>query len=178
MVRTRVGYAGGSTKDPTYYQIGDHSETVQIDYDPERISYEDLLDVFWASHSPTSKSWSSQYASLVLYHTDRQQRLASKSKERHEARTGRRVFTEVKPYSEFYLAEDYHQKYYLRQYPELSQHFSSIYPELADFVDSTATARVNGFVGGHGSCGQLKEELGSYGLSDSGNRILLDLACR
>lgn len=114
MVRTRVGYAGGSTKDPTYYQIGDHSETVQIDYDPERISYEDLLDVFSASHSPTSRPWSSQYASLVLYHTDRQQRLASKSKERYEARTGRRIFTEIRQYSHFYLAEGYHQKYYLR----------------------------------------------------------------
>jgi methionine-S-sulfoxide reductase len=178
VVRTRVGYSGGTKKDPTYYQIGDHSETVQLDYDPERISYQDLLDVFWSSHSPTSKPWSRQYASLVLYHDDSQERLALKSKARYEARTGLKTFTEIAPYSEFYLAEGYHQKYYLRQYPELNQEFASIYPNLAGFVDSTATARVNGYVGGHGPCDQLKEELGSYGLSDQANRILLDLVCR
>jgi len=55
VIRTRVGYAGGSTNNPTYYNLGDHSETVQIDYDPTRISYEELLEVFWDSHNPTTQ---------------------------------------------------------------------------------------------------------------------------
>jgi len=61
--RTRVGYAGGSTSSPTYRNIGDHTETIQIDYNPKEISHEELLDVFWRSHSPEVKSWSRQYMS-------------------------------------------------------------------------------------------------------------------
>ena len=76
MVRTRVGYAGGLKENPSYYGLGDHSETIQIDYAPTRISYQELLDVFWSSHNPQQRPWSTQYKSMILYHTDEQKRLA------------------------------------------------------------------------------------------------------
>ena len=80
VIRTRVGYTGGTTVDPTYHDLGDHSETIQIDYDPTQVSYQALLDVFWNSHNPTTRSWSRQYASAVFYHSDEQKKLAMESR--------------------------------------------------------------------------------------------------
>lgn len=175
MVRTRVGYAGGSKVDPTYHSLGDHSETIQIDYDPAQISYGELLDVFWASHSPVSRPWSLQYASIIFYHNDEQKRLAEETREREVARLGAPIYTEIRPFSEFYLAEDYHQKYRLRGEPGLLQEFRAIYPDLQDFVDSTAVARANGYAGGHGTLATLEEELDSLGLSPEADHQLLEI---
>ena len=86
VVRTRVGYAGGTTQNPSYRSIGDHSEAIQIDYDPTRVSYEELLNVFWASHSPTVQPWARQYMSMILYHNAKQKRLALKTKAQEEAK--------------------------------------------------------------------------------------------
>ncbi len=67
MVRTRVGYAGGTKRNPTYYNLGDHTETIQIDYDPTYVSYRELLDIFWESHDPAARPWSRQYMAVVFY---------------------------------------------------------------------------------------------------------------
>ena len=173
MVRTRVGYAGGSKENPTYYQLGDHTETVQVDYDPGRITYEELLDVFWQAHNPTFPQKGRQYMSVVFYHSPEQQRLALESKEREEVRRGRQVVTEIAPLETFYLAEAYHQKYYLRQMPTLSRAFEAIYPDLQAFVDSTAAARVNGYLGGHGSPDQLDGGIDALGLPADARAELL-----
>lgn len=178
MIRTRVGYAGGSKENPTYYSLGDHSETIQIDYDPTQISYGQLLEVFWNSHNPTYEPWSRQYMSIIFYHSEDQRRLAIETKESEEARLGRHVFTEIVPFSEFYLAEDYHQKYYLRQESALMAEFRAIYPATEDFVASTAVARVNGYVGGYGELATLEEELSLLGLSEAGRQRLLEIAAR
>jgi len=103
VVRTRVGYAGGSTADPTYRNLDGHSETIQIDFDPTQITYEQLLDLFWASHDPTSRPWSRQYASIVFFHDEEQRRLAVESSDREAARHGQEISTEVVPFSEFHL---------------------------------------------------------------------------
>ena len=79
IIRTRVGYSGGSKKNPTYYDLGGHTETIQIDYDPKKITYEELLDIFWESHEPTL-SLSSQYASIIFFHNEEQKKIAKKSK--------------------------------------------------------------------------------------------------
>jgi peptide-methionine (S)-S-oxide reductase len=63
-------------ENPTYHSLGDHSETIQIEYDPEQISYEELLDIFWSAHNPTARPWSRQYASFVFYHDETQRELA------------------------------------------------------------------------------------------------------
>lgn len=175
MVRTRVGYAGGTITDPTYHRLGNHSETIQIDYDPTRISYRELLNVFWDSHNPTQPPWSRQYMSIVFYHNDEQKRLAMETSDREEARTKGKIYTEIIPATGFYLAEEYHQKYRLQQVPELAKEFSAIYPATGDFIASTAVARVNGYVSGYGTSTALQEELSSLGLSPAGNKKLLEI---
>jgi len=74
VIRTRVGYAGGEMEGPSYGKMGDHAETVQVDFDPGRITYAQLLKIFWASHRPTSRNWSRQYMNAIFYHDDEQHR--------------------------------------------------------------------------------------------------------
>lgn len=175
VIRTRVGYAGGTKANPTYYSLGDHSETIQIDYDPTQITYRELLNVFWSAHEPTVRPYSRQYASIIFYHDEEQKRLALESLQQEEARRGRKVQTEIVPFSAFYLAEGYHQKYRLRAYRDLLREYTAIYPDLEDFVNSTAVARVNGYLGGYGTSDQLADEIGSLGLSPEGREKLLRL---
>lgn len=177
MVRTRVGYAGGSKADPAYHSLGGHSEAIQIDYDPRRVSYEELLRVFWDSHDPRSQSWSRQYRNILFYHGQEQKELALKSKERLEEETGREVATDIVPLESFHQAEDYHQKHALQRYQELMEEFRAMYPDFGDFVDSTAAARVNGYLAGYGSCETLGEKIDRLGLSNAASRFVLESAC-
>jgi methionine-S-sulfoxide reductase len=170
-----VGYSGGSTQSPAYRNIGDHSETVQIDYDPSRISYGELLDIFWKSHDPGAKSWSRQYRVAIFYHDKEQRRLAFESRDRETAKRKETLYTEVLPFTGFTLAEDYHQKYRLQQYHEFAGELKAFYPELKDFVNSTAATRLNGFLGGYGTPDLLKKEIGSYGLSSGAKKRLIEL---
>jgi peptide-methionine (S)-S-oxide reductase len=176
VIRTRVGYAGGTTSNPTYYNIGNHSETVQIDYDPTLISYEELLAVFWKTHNPVYKLYSEQYKSIIFYTNEEQKNLAIESKQREEAKRGEKVYTEILPFSSFTLAEDYHQKYYLRQYPDIFETFSRIYPDLNSLINSTAVTRINGYLGGYGTLEDLEKQLHSFGLSSSGEKQLLEIS--
>jgi methionine-S-sulfoxide reductase len=178
VIRTRVGYAGGRMDNPNYGNIGDHTETVQVDYDPERITYNALLDIFWQNHKPTGRSWSRQYMNAVFYHDDRQRQMAMDSKAAVEKKIGRSVKTEVVPLRSFTMAEDYHQKYMLKQRNDLKGEMSRFYPLHRDFVDSTAVAHLNGYVGGHGSKDQLAREIDSLGLSASGRKTLTDMVNR
>jgi len=175
VIRTRVGYAGGQTDDPTYSSIGDHTETVQVDYDPERITYAQLLDIFWKSHRPTKQSWSRQYMNAVFYQNEQQRRLSMASKTAVEKKIGRTVKTEVVPLQSFTMAEDYHQKYILKRYYDLKNEMSRIYPRHQEFVDSTAVARLNGYAGGNGTKDQLSWEIESLGLSAEGKKALIKL---
>jgi peptide-methionine (S)-S-oxide reductase len=176
VIRTRVGYAGGAKANPTYHTLGDHSESIQIEYDPNQISYGELLDIFWNAHNPTSRPWSRQYASLVFYHDEAQRKLAVETKAQQEAKRGT-IFTEIVPAGTFYPAEDYHQKYYLRNTYDLMQEFNAIYPDADDFAASTAAARVNGYLGRYGTCEQLQEELDSLGLTSAGQDKLEQSVC-
>lgn len=175
MIHTRVGYAGGTTKHPTYRSIGDHSETVQIDYDPTRVSYEELLEIFWTSHCPTSRPWSRQYMSIIFFHNDKQHRLALATRDRENAKNRQKILTDILPFTEFYLAEDYHQKHTLQQQPDFMKEFKAIYPDPKEFVDSTAVARVNGYLAGHGTREQLQSEIDQLGLSEPARQKLLHI---
>jgi methionine-S-sulfoxide reductase len=170
-----VGYSGGTRKNPTYHSLGDHIETFQIDYDPARITYGQLLDIFWHSHQPDRKSWSRQYMAAVFYHTDEQKKLALQTRDQEANRLGTKIYTEILPATEFYLAEAYHQKYYLRQVPELVKEFSALYPDLNAFIASTAVSRVNGYIGGYGSLQNLLKEIDSLGLSPAGSKRLMEM---
>ena len=173
-----MGYAGGATPAPTYRNLGDHTETLQVDYNPDKITYEQLLAVFWSSHNPQQESWSRQYMTAVFYSNDTQRQVAEKSKTRENARGQGKIHTQVLPLGQFHRAEDYHQKYYLRQNTLLLHEFKGIYPDPDDFTDSTAAARVNGYLGGHVPIAKVRQALGELGLSPAANKRLLEAAER
>jgi peptide-methionine (S)-S-oxide reductase len=122
VLATAVGYAGGSLDNPTYADVctdrTGHAEVVQVDYDPAKVSYDDLLNVFWAEHDPTTVNRQgpdvgSQYRSVIFFHTPEQEAAAKASKEKLE-RSGkfkRPIVTQIVPAPTFYRAEDYHQQY-------------------------------------------------------------------
>jgi len=120
---THVGYIGGNLANPTYEEVctdkTGHAEAVQVDYDPDVISYEELLDLFWSNHDPTSLNRQGpdvgyQYRSAIFVHDDEQKKIAEKSKEKLEnsGRFQKPIVTEITPAPEFYKAEEYHQKYF------------------------------------------------------------------
>ena len=173
--RTRVGYAGGTLEDPTYHRLGDHTEVFQIDYDPEVLSYGDILEIFWSSHNPAAKSWSRQYRAVILFHNESQEEAARDSKKTAEQQLGTKIQTAIEPLDRFYLAEDYHQKYYLQNVEELALEIKAYYPDIMDLVESTVAARLNGIAGGYGDPELLERELDSYGLSERGRAIVQDV---
>ena len=120
VVGTKVGYAGGNTPDPSYRKVSSggtgHAEVVQVEYDPAVISYDELLEVFWREHDPTTPNRQgpdvgSQYRSLILFHGPEQQAAARESLERHAGGFRNPIVTQIVPATAFYPAEDYHQRY-------------------------------------------------------------------
>ena len=169
-----MGYAGGTADDPTYRRMGDHTETVQIDYDPTRISYNQLLEIIWDSHQPTSQSWSRQYQNVIFFHNKAQEHLAIASKSARQTKMSKQIKTRILPLRSFTLAEDYHQKYLLKQHA-LNREIKRFYPKNEDLIDSTTAARFNGYAGGYGTKDQLSREIDNLGLSRKGKEILLNL---
>ncbi len=123
VITTRVGYTGGRTESPTYKDVcghdTGHAEAVEVTYDPERISYGQLLDIFWGCHDPTQLNrqgpdMGDQYRSAIFYHSEEQRRLAEESLERldRSGRLRRRIVTVIVPAVTFWEAEGYHQKYH------------------------------------------------------------------
>jgi peptide-methionine (S)-S-oxide reductase len=120
VTRTRVGYSGGTLENPTYEDVCSHTtghaEVVEVTYDPERVSYDQLLDVFWHKHDPTQlnrQGWDigDQYRSVVFFHEAEQQEAAVRSKAREQAASPAPIVTQIEPAQTFYEAEDYHQQY-------------------------------------------------------------------
>ena len=178
IIRTRVGYSGGEMLYPTYHNMGDHSETIQIDYDPDQISYRELLNIFWKSHNPTRRAWRRQYMSAIFYHNATQKKIALETMAQEEKQRGQKIHTEILPSVKFYLAEDYHQKYQLQNHRELMTDFKTMFPRTIDFINSTAAARVNGYVSGQGTLEEVKANLKNLGLSAGANKRLLEIASR
>ncbi len=119
--RVVSGYAGGKVERPTYRQVctgaTGHAEAVQITFDPEVISYADLLEVFWRTHDPTTLNRQgadvgTQYRSAIFYHDDAQRATAEKSRRDAQDLWADPIVTEIVPFTNFYEAEDYHQDYY------------------------------------------------------------------
>jgi len=121
VVSTAVGYEGGNLNTPTYKDVctgrTNHAEVVQVEYDPKIISYDNLLEVFWGNHNPTSLNRQgpdigTQYRSVIFYHTPEQKKKAESSKEKLQ-KTGYKspIVTQILPAEPFWKAEDYHQQY-------------------------------------------------------------------
>jgi peptide-methionine (S)-S-oxide reductase len=132
------GYAGGRTPDPTYKSVCSgstgHAEVVQIEFDPTKVSYDELLDLFWQAHDPTTLNRQgadvgTQYRSIILYHDDSQKAAAQRSKQKVAALLDQPVVTEIAPLTKFYAAEDYHQDYF-RNNPNAPYCVAVIHPKL------------------------------------------------
>jgi len=123
VVDAAVGFEGGKTERPSYRDVCSHrtghAEVVEVDYDPGQVSYEELLDVFWSIHNPTTRNrqgldFGSQYRTVIFYHDEEQHRAAVASKEALDAsgEHRRKVVTQIVPAAPFWRAEEYHQRYY------------------------------------------------------------------
>ncbi len=121
VVDVKVGYSGGRVENPTYEQVcyagTGHAETVQVTFDDARVSYEQLLDVFWAMHDPTQVNRQGpdvgdQYRSAIFTHSDEQAEAAKASLDRAQSKFKKPIATEIVPLTAFYEGEDYHQAYY------------------------------------------------------------------
>ena len=121
VVSTVVGYTGGTTKNPTYEQVctgkTGHAEAVQVTFDPQKISYQKLLDVFWQCHDPTQANGQgpdigTQYRSAIFYHNETQKQQALKSKQAWQTKIKRPITTKIIKATVWYPAEEYHQHYY------------------------------------------------------------------
>ena len=120
VTQTRVGYSGGTLDNPSYEDVCSHTtghaEVVEVTYDPERLTYEALLDVFWGKHDPTQlnrQGWDigDQYRSAIFFRDEDQREAATRAKAHQQARWPAPIVTEVEPAQTFYEAEDYHQQY-------------------------------------------------------------------
>ena len=173
VIRTRVGYAGGAKENPTYHNLGKHTESIQVDFNPKVVSYEELVDIFWNNHNPHSKSYSTQYANILFYHNNYQKRVAERTLQNLTGDSQKEVYTQIKEIKEFYPAESYHQKYQLRQSMPFIEIMENLYPDDEDLRDSTAAARLNGFLAGHGTPEQVEKLVGKLGLTEETREMLL-----
>jgi len=134
VVETTVGYTGGETADPSYEEVcggrTGHAEAVELAFDPSRVSYDELLDMFWALHDPTTKDRQgpdvgSQYRSAIFFHDAEQEAAATASKARlaQSGRFRKPIVTEIAPAGPFYRAEDYHQQYVEKSMRRLGRSF-------------------------------------------------------
>ena len=124
VISTEVGYIGGKMEKPSYDDVctdaTGHAEAVQIEFDPKIVSYDQLLDIFWKIHDPTTLNRQgpdvgTQYRSVIFYHNEKQKEIALKSKERQQKKLKKQVVTEIIKAPEFYRAEEYHQKYLMKR---------------------------------------------------------------
>lgn len=150
VVSTQVGYMGGSTENPTYEQIctdrTGHAEAVEVEYDPSRVGYEELLGTFWQWHDPTTLNRQgpdvgSQYRSTVFFYDAGQEQSARRSKQiLEEAKAFKRpIVTEIAPAGKFWRAEEYHQKYLEKNPGGYCSHFLQ-FPQVAEILKSKRSA--------------------------------------
>lgn len=164
VIRTRVGYAGGTAESPTYREMGDHTETVEMDYDPGVVTLDQLLDVFWSSHNPGNINdyKGRQYRSLVLYRGGEQLEAVRRVMEERERNGQGRPDTEIRPFQSFQLAEERHQKYYLRRFPDAVEKLAELCPTPESLRDSTIAARLNGLAKGYTNLERIIGELRTW----------------
>ncbi|CAG0913962.1 unnamed protein product [Notodromas monacha] len=157
--QTRVGYAGGSTQFPTYRSLGDHTETVEVVYETEKMNYENILEMFWKHHNPRA-SRTRQYMSAIFYYDDEQRKAAEESLKKEAAKKPG-IKTLILPVGTFYEAEDYHQKYLLQQHANVLVDLD-IDPE--SIVPSHLCARLNGYLNGFSNLKSFEAEKASLKL--------------
>lgn len=163
MIRTRVGYCGGVAANPTYHNLGDHSESIQVDFDPRLIGYAELVKEALAQGN-FGPAYSRQYRSVIFYHNDEQKRIAQQA-----------GCPSLEPVGVFTRAEDYHQKYYLQQ-SGVVKDFYAMFPDDQAFTDATATMRANAIVGGALDRPRVEKLIPQLGVGERTASDLLRLA--
>lgn len=160
-----MGYLGGSKKKPTYHDLGDHTETIQMEFDPAQVSYSQLLEVFWRSHSPTYES-STQYMSAVFVHDEEQEKTARASLKQFETEHKTKAYTKIikAKATDLTVAEDYHQKYYLQNDRLVLESFK--FSSIEELIDSPLAARANAYYAGHGNYEDACKDVKSWSISD------------
>ncbi|ELZ57423.1 peptide methionine sulfoxide reductase MsrA [Halorubrum hochstenium ATCC 700873] len=148
VVRTRVGYAGGTKIDPTYHSLGDHTEVFQLEFDPDAIPYRDLLSQVFHSHDPQHQTRKTQYQNIVFAATEDQQAVLDEFLSTRGP-TAEGVGTRVEQPSRFYPAEDYHQKYKLRSVSSFMDAFDAVGYGDEELRESPIAAKLNGYAAGH-----------------------------
>lgn len=174
MLRTRVGYAGGKKDKPTYRSIGDHTEALQIEFDPSVITYEKLLEVFWRGHDPFGRAWSTQYKAVLWTHGEAQAKAAKASIAKLTEQNKRKPTTEVKAATTFWIAEDYHQKYYLRGRRGLVEALMGENVTQEAIRESTLAARVNGWLTGFSKKEEIAAQVKAFKLTEKQRKALQD----
>jgi len=165
VIETYVGYTGGSSQvnTPNYRSIGDHTETLQLKFDPSQISYENLLTIFWNEHSATYESYSLQYKSAIYCHTREQKLIAKNMKTSLEKISGKPIYTVIEDAKDFYLAEDYHQKFAFQGCTVISGAFK--YDTAESIAHSPIFPKLNGYLTGRGKREDLLTDLKRWNLS-------------
>ena len=148
VVRTRVGYAGGTKSDPSYDVLGDHTEVVQVEYDPEQLSFSELLERAFSAHNPYQQPQKRQYQNIIFTETANQHEqlltFLDDSDLSHD-----RIATRLESLDRFHLAEAYHQKFTLRGKRWITDVFTEADYADAEIRESPAAAKLNGHVAGH-----------------------------
>ncbi|MHA6482213.1 peptide-methionine (S)-S-oxide reductase MsrA [Paenibacillus sp. strain BS8-2] len=172
VIRTRVGYGGGSKVDPTYREMGDHTEMVQLQFDEHILSYAEIIREFWDKHNPVNinEYKGRQYQSLLFYHDESQKQIIDDELARRVQTGLVRPDTEIVAAAEstWYPAEERHQKYNVKRFPHAVAALISLFEDrIGDgmsWQDSTIAARLNGIAKGFSSMERLKAEIAEWNL--------------
>lgn len=148
VIRTRVGYAGGAERDPTYRSLGDHTEVFQVDFDPDTIAYQELLELVFKSHDPHQQTRKTQYQNVVLAASADQRAVVNEFLTTHGL-TADGIGTRIERLSQFYPAEAYHQKYKLRSVSSHMDAFDAAGYSDTEVRESPIAAKLNGYAAGH-----------------------------
>lgn len=147
VLKTRVGYSGGTSPSPTYKNIGDHTEIVEIQFNPELTKFKEIINLFYSKHNFTLPQ-KTQYKSVILYVDEEQKKIAleemEKAKEKYNKNTI--FYTFLQKFEKFYQAEDYHQKYWLRCENDI---FKELNLSNSQLINSTLATKINGYLGGN-----------------------------
>lgn len=177
VLRTRVGYSGGVSENPRYEVVDLHSEVVEIDYDPEVISYGQLIDVFFASHNETLRPYDQRVKSLIFYRNESEHQIAQDKLQAIRMKTpeDESVYTELKAFKVFYLAEAEHQNRSLKQEVSLYRELTEIYETPERIQLSILASKLNGYIYGYGSMESARVLLEQSGLSEASRRRVIEV---
>ena len=142
---TASGYAGGNMNNPEYHNLGDHTETVRISYDPEIINFAELLEIFWEAHNPLTRAPSTQYRSIIFYDSPEQKKTAYHFWEQKKEAADSEVYTQIKALKKYFEAEDYHQNYFVQQNEKLKEYFPRLKKQGEVLTFSSLLTRLNAY---------------------------------